>query len=157
MCNWLATRTSRFFSAKIISSQSVPNLYIAWFFPLYRTWHLPLLNIMRFLSVHFSRLSRSLWRAYLRKINKDIQELVEMQKKITSCTVQGIASTKTYLNQKLWNQLHVILYWHRIIIQVMISSPVQLCSHVQMSHIVCRVGWPDCVFWTTFFTLGEKT
>lgn len=56
------TKTPRSFSAELLSSQLVTSVY--WWLGLFLIvelpWHFPLLNSMRFLSVHFSGLSRSL-------------------------------------------------------------------------------------------------
>jgi len=61
----LSTRTPRSFSEELLSSISVPNLYwcMQLFLPTCRTLHLPLLNLIRFLFVQPSSLSRSHWMA----------------------------------------------------------------------------------------------
>lgn len=57
--------TPRSFSAKLLSSQVVPSMSWCLGLLLPRCWTLqfPLLNFMRFLSAHFSSLSRSFWMA----------------------------------------------------------------------------------------------
>lgn len=57
----LFTRTPRFFSTEVLSSSPVPSLCCCMelFFPRY----LPLLNFIRFVSIHLSNLSKSFWRA----------------------------------------------------------------------------------------------
>ena len=57
-----STRITRSFSAKPLSSWSAPSLYWCLVLFLYRcrTLHFPLLNFMRFPSVHLSSLSRFL-------------------------------------------------------------------------------------------------
>lgn len=64
MSNLMSTRTPRVFSAELQSSCSVLSLYwcLGLFLPRCWVWHF-LLNCMRFLSVCFSSLSRSLWMA----------------------------------------------------------------------------------------------
>lgn len=53
-------RTHRSYSSKLLSSWAVPSIYI-FFLPMCRIWYFPLLNFIRFLSAHFSRLLTSLW------------------------------------------------------------------------------------------------
>lgn len=66
-CAQLAVGPSWAFFAELLPSLSVPSLYHSQglFLPRGRTWHLCLLNFMRFLSAHSSSLSRSLWMAAL--------------------------------------------------------------------------------------------
>jgi len=65
MVNLVSTRTSRGFSANLLSSWAAPSIYwcMGLSLPRCRTLHFPLLNCMRFLSAHFSSLLRSLWLA----------------------------------------------------------------------------------------------
>ena len=62
MFNLLSTRNSRSFSAELLPRQSASSLYCCTglFQPRCGTWHLFLSNIMKYLSAHFSSLSRSL-------------------------------------------------------------------------------------------------
>jgi len=61
MVNLSSTRTPRSLSSELLSSRSTPSLYwcIGLFLPRCRTLHLPLLNLIRFLSAQTSSLSRS--------------------------------------------------------------------------------------------------
>ena len=63
MANLLSTRKRRSYSAGLLSSWTAPNLYwcIRLFLPRCRTLYLPFLNPVRFLSSHFSCLSRFHW------------------------------------------------------------------------------------------------
>ena len=63
--NLSSTRTPRFLSAELLSSRSIPSLYwcMGLFLPRCRTLHLPLLNLIRFLSAQLSSLSRCHWMA----------------------------------------------------------------------------------------------
>lgn len=61
MDNFLSTRTPRSFS-ELLSTRSVPSLYMGLILSRCRTLHLPLLNFRQF-SVHLSNLSRCFWRA----------------------------------------------------------------------------------------------
>ena len=65
MVNLSSTRTPRSLSAELLSSRSTPSLYwcMGLFLPRCRTVHLPLLNLIRFLSAQLSSLSRSRWLA----------------------------------------------------------------------------------------------
>ena len=65
MLNLVSTRTPRSFSAKPLSILLTPSIYlcIELLFPRCRTLHFIFLNVMRFLSHHFSSLLRSLWMA----------------------------------------------------------------------------------------------
>lgn len=57
MSNLLSTRNPRSFSARLLSSCLNPNMYQC--LHRCRTLHCPLLKFMKFLSAHFSNLSRS--------------------------------------------------------------------------------------------------
>ena len=63
MVNLSSTRTSRSLSAELLSSRSTPSLYrcMGLFLPRCRNLHLPVLNLIRFLSDKLSILSRSRW------------------------------------------------------------------------------------------------
>ena len=65
MVNLSSTRTPRSHSTELLSRRSTPSLYwcMGLFLPSCRTLHLPLLNLIRFLSAQLSSLSRSRWMA----------------------------------------------------------------------------------------------
>lgn len=59
----LSTKTPMSFPAELLYSQCISSLYHCneFFLPRCRTWHLSLLNFMKFLLAYSSSLSRSLW------------------------------------------------------------------------------------------------
>ena len=69
MVNLSSTRTPRSLSAELLSGRSTPSLYwcMGLFLPRCRTLHLPLLNLIRFLSAQMSwnldpwRYSKAIW------------------------------------------------------------------------------------------------
>ena len=67
MLNFSSIDTPKSFSSELLSSHSLPNLYLCLVFPFSRcrTLHLALLNFMRLAWAHLSSLSRSLWIASL--------------------------------------------------------------------------------------------
>ena len=65
MINLSSTSTPRSLSAELLHSRSAPSLYwcMGLFLPRCRTPHLPLCNLIRFLSAQLSSLFRSHWMA----------------------------------------------------------------------------------------------
>ena len=65
MVNLSSTSSPRSLCTELLSSRSAPSLYwcMGLFFPRCRTLHLPLLNLIRFLSAQLSSLSSSHWMA----------------------------------------------------------------------------------------------
>lgn len=58
------------------------------------------------------------------------------RKQMASWTLEGITGTKA-------NSWHPALYSY---------------AHVfKYNYLVCRVVWPNCIFWTTSVTLGERS
>ena len=115
MVNLSSTRTSRPLSAELLSSRSAPSLYscMGLFLPMYRTLHLPLLNLIRFLSAQLGMREGthstccSIWQAFayaqsFTRVKKFLQGPFPLKKK-----KKNPQTTEHPPNSKL----HLIIHW----------------------------------------------